>query len=349
MPTRVLLVGAGAIGAFFGSRLATVPQVLVSALCRSNYKAVHDNGFNVTSPQFGSYTFEPEHIFSSPDEARKIKDEKGLKWDYLLVATKALPDVNDGSVLLDGLVGDHTSIVLVQNGIGIEEPYRKRFPSTTVLSAVTNASCVQPRAGIIDHNRWTKISIGPFLPHLDIGGSGAKSSDEMANSRSSQLVEMLRSGGISDAETYDHASLQFVRWHKIAINAAMNPSSVLTGGAGNQEMSQDPELVMHAKGIMNEVLSAAPKIIGREIPWKELKLATPEQVLRSVGKNDTGSRPSMYWDWVEGRKMELEAILGNPIRIAREKGIEMPRIQSMYAMLSKAQEKRDQAAGKSKM
>jgi 2-dehydropantoate 2-reductase len=349
MPTRVLLVGAGAIGAFFGSRLATAPQVLVSALCRSNYKAVKANGFDVRSPQYGDYTFKPEYTFSSSEEAKMIKNEKGLTWDYLLVATKALPEVSDDSILLDGLVGEDTSIVLVQNGIGIEEPYRKRFPSTPLLSAVTIASCVQPKAGTIEHNRWTKISIGPFLPHLDTGGSGAKPSDDTANTRTSQLVEMLRSGGISDAETYDHAGLQFVRWHKIAINAAMNPSSVLTGGAGNQEMSQDPELARHAKGVMDEVLSAAPRIIGKEIPWKELKLATPEQVLRSVGKNNTGSRPSMYWDWVEGRKMELEAILGNPIRIARGEGIEMPRIQSMYAMLRKAQEKRDQAAGRSRL
>ena len=130
----------------------------------------------------------------------------------------------------------------------------------------------------------------------------------------------------------------------------MNPSSVLSGGAGNQELSLDPELAIHTKGIMNEVLSAAPKVVGKEVPWKELKLATPEQILRSISKNTTGSRPSMYWDWVEGRRMELEAILGNPIRIAREKGIEMPRVQSLYALLRKAQEKRDEElARKSKM
>ena len=157
MPTRVLLVGAGAIGAFFGSRLATVPQVLVSALCRSNYKAVRDSGFKVTSPQYGDYVFKPEYTFANPEEARQVIKEKDLTWDFLLVATKALPDVSDDSLLLEGLVGDDTSIVLVQNGLRIEEPYHKRFPSTTLLSAVTNASCVQPKAGVIDHNRCKNI------------------------------------------------------------------------------------------------------------------------------------------------------------------------------------------------
>ena len=349
MPTRILLVGAGAIGAFFGSRLATAPNVLVSALCRSNYKVVKANGFKVNSPKFGSYVLKPEYTFSSPDEARQTKREKKLNWDYLLVATKALPDVSDDSQLLDGLVDEETSIVLVQNGLGIEEPYRKRFPQTTILSAVTIASCVQPSPGIIEHNRWTRISAGPFLPHLDSGETGAGEADELARGRNARLVELLKIGGIDDAELYDHAALQFVRWHKIAINAAMNPSAVLSGGAGNRELALDPELALHAKGIMNEVLEAAPKVLGRDFPWEELKLATPEQVLRSVSRNTTGSRPSMWWDWVEGRRMELEAILGNPIRIAREKGIEMPRVQSLYALLRKAQEKRDAGRKESKI
>lgn len=341
MPTRVLLVGAGAIGAFFGSRLATVPQVLVSALCRSNYNAVKSNGFKITSPKYGNYTFKPDYTFSSPEDARKTKAAKGLKWDYLLVATKALPDVSDDSQLLEGLVDEVTNVVLVQNGIGIEEPYRKRFPRTNVLTAVTIASCVQPTSGNITHNRWTKISIGPYLPHLDAGGSGPQAGDSEANQKTKDLVELLKKGGIEDAELYSHANMQFIRWHKIAINAAMNPSAVLSGGAGNQELALDDELAIYTAGVMNEVFAAAPKIIGKDFPWKELKLPTAEQILRSVSRNDTGSRPSMYWDWIEGRRMELEVILGNPGRMARERGIEMPRVQSLYALLRKAQERRE--------
>lgn len=41
----------------------------------------------------------------------------------------------------------------------------------------------------------------------------------------------------------------------------------------------------------------------------------------------------MLLDWEAGRPMELEVILGNPVKIARAKGFEMPRLQSMYALL----------------
>ncbi|CAK4032392.1 2-dehydropantoate 2-reductase [Lecanosticta acicola] len=334
MPTRILIVGAGAIGAFYGSRLACASNTAVSALCRSNFQAVQANGFKVTSPKYGETTFRPEYVFSSPEDARRAN----VKWDYLVVSTKALPDVSDDSGLLDGLVGNGTSIVLVQNGLGVEEPYRRRFPKSPVLSAVTIASAAQPSHGVIQHNRWTRISIGPYLPHLDKGGSGAAEDDKAATDSNEKLVKLLQEVGISDAESYDHAGLQFVRWHKIAINAAMNPSSVLSGGCGNQEMSLDPELSRHLEGIMNEVLETAPKVLGKALPPK---LATAEQILKSTRRNSSGSKPSMWLDWEKGAKMELEVILGNPIRIARDKGFEMPRLQTMYALIKKAQEHRD--------
>lgn len=336
MPTRVLIVGAGAIGAFYGSRLATASNTAVSALCRSNFKAVKVDGFKVSSPKYGEQIFKPEYVFGSPEDARNAK----VKWDYLLVATKALPDVSDDSALLEGLVSPGTSIVLVQNGLGVEEPYQKRFPDASVLSAVTIASAAQPEHGIIQHNRWTRISIGPYLPHLDRGGSGAKDTDSKAIESNRTIVQLLQEAGIADAEDYDHAGLQFVRWHKIAINAAMNPSSVLSGGCGNQEMSLEPELSRHILGIMHEVLDTAPKVLGKPVPPK---LATAEKILESTKRNSSGSKPSMWGDWSKGAKMELEVILGNPIRIAREKGIEMPRLQTMYALIRAAQKNRDKA------
>ena len=166
-----------------------------------------------------------------------------------------------------------------------------------------------------------------------------------------QFVDLLKAGGLTDAELYDHANFQFVRWHKVAINSAMNSTAVLTGGAGNQEVAIDPDLAKHAKGVMDEVLVTASKVL--DMPLKptveELKLASPEQVLASVRKNTTGSRPSMWHDWEKGQKMELEVILGNPIRIAREYEIEMPRLQTMYALLKKAQERRDMEGQGSKL
>jgi 2-dehydropantoate 2-reductase len=340
MPVNILIVGAGAIGAFYASRLAVVSGTSVSVICRSNYKAVKAKGFQVTSPQYGEYTFTPAHTFANPEEARK----SGLQWDYIVVSTKALPDVSDDSTILEGLVSDKTAIVLIQNGLGVEEPYAKRFPHAAICSAVTIATCAQPQHGQIKHNRWTRINSGPYLPHLDTGGS--KDTDARFTERNDAFIALLKEGGIKDAEAYTHAKLQLVRWHKIAINASFNPSSVLTLCSPNASLASDPEVTIHLKGVMTEILETAPKILGQPMP-KEF--ATPDKILASTRKNTSGSRPSMAIDWDAGKKMEIEVILGNPIRIARERGFEMPRLQTLYAIVRMAQEVRDKRKEGSKL
>ena len=332
MPVEILIVGAGAIGAFYASRLAPAPSTSVSVICRSNYKAVKANGFQITSPQYGDYTFIPAQTFANADEAR----QSAIKWDFIVVSTKALPDVSDDSAILQGLVNEHTAIVLIQNGLGVEDPYLKRFPHAAICSAVTIAACAQPVHGQIKHNRWTRISSGPYLPHLDTGA--AKDSDARITERNNAFVALLKEGGIKDAEAYSHAKLQLVRWHKIAINASMNPSSVLTLCSTNHAMASDPEFQHHLKDVMTEILETAPKVLGQPVP-KEF--ATPDQIIRSTQRNTSGSKPSMAIDWESGKRMEIEVILGNPIRIARERGFEMPRLQTLYALVRMAQEVRD--------
>jgi 2-dehydropantoate 2-reductase len=339
MPIHILIVGAGAVGAFYASRLALVPSTQVSVICRSNYSAVHSNGFSVSSPKYGSYTFTPHHTFANPRQAIDSK----IRWDYLVVSTKALPDMSDDSQILEGLVGRGTAIVLVQNGLGVEEPYLKRFPSAIILSAVTIVSAAQTSPGVIKHNRWTRISVGPYLPgSTSSTGNNEKEREAIESNR--RFVQLLKDGEIKDAEEYSHSKLQMVRWHKIAINASMNPSAVLSNGSTNNTMSRDPELYIHLKGVMDEILTTAPKVLGTPLP-KEF--ATSEAILKSTQKNTSGSKPSMLLDWEQGKQMELEVILGNPIWIAREKGLEMPRLQTLYALLRKAQENRDQAKIKS--
>jgi 2-dehydropantoate 2-reductase len=336
MAIHILIVGAGAVGAFYGSRLAVAPNTKVSVVCRSNYKAVSESGFSVTSPKYGSYTFTPYRTFANSEEAIDSK----IIWSYVLVSTKALPDVSDDSTILTGLLKEKfTTVVLVQNGVGVEELYASRFPNATILSAVTIVSAAQTEPGIIKHNRWTRISVGPYLPGTT-EKTEATESDQQANKSNETFVDLLQAGGIADADAYSHSRIQMVRWHKIAINASMNPSAVLSAGTTNQAMSSDPELYRHLKGVMEEVLSTAPKILGTALPPE---FATPDAILTSTKKNNSGSKPSVLLDWEQGKKMELEVILGNPIRIAREHGLEMPRLQSLYALLRMAQQNRDAA------
>ncbi|KAG8986145.1 hypothetical protein FRB93_005488 [Tulasnella sp. JGI-2019a] len=343
---RILIVGAGAIGCFYGSRLHNPSQnVYVSLVCRSNFKAISSaKGVQMQTHSFGDYFFEPEFIFPSIDAAGSEKD---VKWDYVLVATKALPDVSDDSSRLESLrnglegQGRGWCLVLVQNGVGVEDPYRKRFgEGLKILTAVTVANAEQIRDGVVKQNRWTRISLGPYTDGLGNGlaaaGAGKKLSDD--------FIQLLTQGGIRDAEGHTEREMQTLRWHKIAINAAMNPSSVLSNGAPNADMASDLELRAHLRECMYEVFRAAEVVLGMKpgsFPPKGM--ATPEAILTSTQRN-AGGRPSMLGDWERGSQMELEVILGNPIRAAKAKGADMPRLQTMYALLKMAQKRRDEAS-----
>lgn len=263
----------------------------------------------------------------------------------MVVTTKALPDIVDDSATIAPVVRDSKScIVLIQNGFGVEVPHRARFSRNPIVSGVTVISAELISPGTVRQNRWTRVSFGPYSDGLG-SAPGAQDLLRRGSECVDELVRILTDHGkLRDAESYDEVGLQTVRWHKICINAAFNPSSILSGGMGNADMVLDAELREHIKGCMLEVFAAAPAVLGRPLPDK---LAKPEQILASTERNK-GSKPSMLLDWESGKPLELEVILGNPVRIARARGYEMSRLHTLYALLRSAQSKRNDEKMKEK-
>lgn len=96
-----LAVGTGAVGAFYGSRLH-VGGAKVSLVCRSNYKAIASAGLvRMRTRDFGDYDFRPHAVF---DSVRSASAPGTPTWDYVVVTTKALPDISDDSDLITPLV-----------------------------------------------------------------------------------------------------------------------------------------------------------------------------------------------------------------------------------------------------
>ncbi|GME31440.1 6-phosphogluconate dehydrogenase [Neofusicoccum parvum] len=328
-PINILFVGAGAVGCFYASRLHHPSHnIHVSLVCRSNYPTIARSGVTLETRNFGTYTFTPAAAHPSIAAAAAATPPGG--WDHVVVTTKALPDITDDSATIAPLVtAGRTAITLIQNGVGIEAAHRARFPANAIVSAVTVISAEQLRHGLVRQNRWTRISLGAYTDGLGGGGGGGELA-ERCDAAVRDLARWLNElGGLRDAEPHSELALQQVRWHKLCINAAMNPSAVLCGGRGNADMVADPELRAHLKGIMDEIFAAAPRILGKPFPEE---LASPERILASTERNK-GGKPSMLLDWERGSPLEVEVILGLPIRIARERGVELVRLQTVYALL----------------
>lgn len=135
MTPSILVVGAGAVGAFYASRFDR-QSAHVALVCRSNYDAVKRDGFSMKTHSFGDYTFSPDAVYASVDEARD------QPWDYVVVATKALNLTTDAASFIAPVVSERTTIVLIQNGLDVEAPYRERFPDAPIVSAITDRKSV---------------------------------------------------------------------------------------------------------------------------------------------------------------------------------------------------------------
>ncbi|KAI1327420.1 2-dehydropantoate 2-reductase [Xylariaceae sp. FL0255] len=371
---HILFVGAGAVGCFYASRLHHPSQHIYTSLtARSNYVAIAKSGVSLHTRSFGDYNFRPYAVFPSVDAAVPNSPSSAGQnggqppppssgWDCIIMTTKALPDRTDDAAMIAPLVSAKTCIVLIQNGVGVEEPYRKHFPQNPIVSAVTIVSAEQISQGVIRQNRWTRISLGPYNhglgakggkqpPAIYAAGGGDNNSDSELVRRGHECMAKLARwwtdlGGIRDVETHTEMELQTIRWHKLCINAAFNPTAVLSGGRGNADQLTDPELREHIVGIMNEIWNAAPQVLGQ--PFNHESVATPDRIVRSNERN-SGAKPSMLLDWEAGRPMELEVILGNPVRIARACGVEMPKLQTLYALLRSMQKTREERAAKEKL
>jgi 2-dehydropantoate 2-reductase len=207
--------------------------------------------------------------------------------------------------------------VLAQNGIGIEAEYAVAYPNNTIISGVVYLPTTQVEPGIIEH--------GTPLERFEIGTYPASSGVD-AKAKADQLAELFAKG---DGTCIPHDDIQAQRWYKLALNAAFNPVTALT-------LCDDANLIRSSEGalemlkdIMREV-GATAKAYGYE-NIDETSIA--EQMVRHEERLITGGKePSMLVDVRHERAVEVEAILGNVVRMAKIKKVEVPLLSMLYVL-----------------
>lgn len=121
--------------------------------------------------------------------------------------------------------------------------------------------------------------------------------------------------------------IQFDRWKKLLWNASFNPISVVEGELDTKQILDDPRLKSLVRNVMFEVKTLA-KTQGYEISEELI-----EQTIDSTAARSVPSITSMLLDFKARRKMEIEAILGNSLRFASEKNVDLPLMQNLYQKL----------------
>lgn len=302
---KVLIVGAGSVGVYFGGRLAQTGAE-VSVVVRSDYDAVRERGYDVTSVA-GDFHFSPHLVLKSSRDYPDVAD-------YVMLTTKVLPTVDRVALLRPAIRSPRTAIVLIQNGIDIEEEIHAAFPENELLSTVAYIGASRPAPGKVLHQGSAVLQMGVYPRGI-----------------SPALERLARAFAETKVKFECIEDIVFTRWNKLLWNLPYNPGSVLAGGADTSRMSRRDELEKLCADLMSEVIAVA-NAVGVKLTED---LAAKQ---REFTRNFPPYKTSMLQDFEAGRTLEVEAILGNTLRLAEKHGVPVPKIECCYALLKSVDE-----------
>lgn len=315
MPPKVLVHGSGAIGTIY-IYLLLQAGCSVTAVCRSNYSAAKANGFTIDSDKYGQGIKIHPEVVRTPEEAASQGP-----FDFIIVSTKVLPGQKPSTpdVIKPAVTEGKTAIVLIQNGIAIENEYAAAFPGSPLLSCVVYLPTTQVSPGHIHMGGIELLQIGTF--------PAAQELSSQAKQAAEQLQSTLASGG-GNAE--HHGDIQAQRWSKLLINASWNPICALSLSRDVAFLASSAMAEKLVTDVMDEVVAVA-QAKGYSNVTSEMARGQLQRALERKGTK--GIEPSMLVDVLNGRRMEVEVILGNPIKVAKEVGVDVPRMETLYALL----------------
>ena len=287
--------------------LSTVAST--TAVCRSNYNAVKKDGFIINSAIFG------QGIHFKPDVARDCveADAKATQpYDYIIVCAKAIPGTVP-KLIAPAVTPGHTAIVLIQNGVGIEDEYAEAYPNNPIISTVVYLPTTQRPAGVIKHGEVEKLHVGAYPSSAPVVHAKA-------------FTELVTSAG---GTAIFHEDIQTQRWLKLFVNASWNPICALT-------LSKDADVLTASKEAAGVLLDVMLEI--RDVAAAHGREFTRGEVVTQLGRaqarvpTNAGIEPSMLQDVQQGRRIEVEAIVGNPMRMGKEKGVKCVRLEMLYVL-----------------
>jgi 2-dehydropantoate 2-reductase len=312
---RILVFGSGSVGVLYSFLLHKAGAHIV-CVCRSNYHVAQLHGFTIKSTIFGQHSFKPT-IVSSVEEAVCL-DSKSF--DFVLVCTKAIPE-NQASVvtaLLPAMTSEMTSLVIIQNGLGVEKTFAKHAFPGAIISGVTYSPTSQIEPGVYSHTETQRLSIGcyPAAEHQKHTGT------------LTSLSALLEAGGSTVTICED---IQVERWKKLIGNTTWNPICALSRCRDLEFLSASSLATEFVRKAMKEVVAVAAASGYAAIITEE---AVEAQLLRSAARKLPGVEPSMMADMRLENKLEVEAIIGEVVSSANALGVDTPRLETMYVLLS---------------
>lgn len=297
---RIAIVGAGAVGSYYGARLAQAGED-VHFLMRSDYLQVKEHGMEVRSVA-GDFHLNEVQCAQSSVEIGPV--------DLVIVAWKATSNHLAKSVI-EPLLGSETTILTLQNGLGNCELLAALFGAERVMGGLCFVCINRLSQGLVSHTASGLIRIGEFV--------GAKSE---------RLEKIEKAFSCANFPCEAVESLEKALWMKLVWNVPFNGLAIAEGGVDTEVLLKERGLEPKVRAIMDEVIAVAAAL-GHEIPQSFIDLQI--KITWPMG----AYRPSSMIDYVEGRPVEYEAIWQKPLEVAHRVRVAVPEMESLAQRIHK--------------
>jgi len=324
---RIAIVGAGAIGAFMGARLALAGEDVTLVARGAHLDAMQRDGLTLLS---SGPDGEEVSEHASP---RSVATPREAGPQEVVILTVKAHQLTDIAPQLEPLYGPATSVVTAQNGVpwwyfhGVEGPLAEtRLPSVDpggiiwdsitperVIGSIVYPATELAGPGIVRHVSGDRFSLG-----------------ELDGSRSPRVRQLSRAMIAAGLRTSVRRRLRNELWVKLWGNVAFNPISVLTGST-LAAICTHPGTRALARTAMLEAEAVAHAL------GEQFKIDVDQRIegAAAVGEHKT----SMLQDYERGRQLEIGAIVAAVVEVAGLVGVPTPTIEALYALTSLADER----------
>ncbi|KAJ3737407.1 ketopantoate reductase PanE/ApbA-domain-containing protein [Lentinula guzmanii] len=353
---EILVVGTGAVGTIYAYSLHQSDKVRLTVVARGNYELVQEHGMYIKSRRFGNVeAWKPDRVVNS------ISSAADRQYSHVILATKCVPEVIKTSEILKPLLSapysdrfEQPVYVLLQNGLNIEVDLYRAIKSlgTPNEPRIINAG-VYVFANLISAN---VVEHGPFA-RLDIGIYRPDDYKTMVNSPvEQQTLEQLK-GLFHVCALYIniYPEIQRRKFAKNMLNIAYAACACLTRCSLTSLFRPPPTNIayepylepatadrvnLYTKKWIEDILNECI-CLGRAMGFPDSEDGLPSSIVESSMKNseknysgpESNHNPSTLLDIEKGAPIEVEVIWGEAVRLAKERNVEVPRIEMAYAML----------------
>jgi 2-dehydropantoate 2-reductase len=296
---RILVVGAGGVGGFFGARLARAGESVVVLARGEHLAAIRAHGLRVRSTLEGEFVVKVEAV----DSVAALTPV-----DVVLFCVKSF-DTEEAAAAIRPVVGPDTGVVSLQNGVDNEERIDAVLGAGHALGGAAYVFATIERPGVIAHRFAGRIVFGEL--------------DAAPRPRAQALRDALARAGVP-VEISPH--IRRVLWEKyLFISAQAGMTAVTRAPTG--VLREIPECWRMYRLIVEE-LAALARAAGVALPADAI-----DSVMKAAGALAPDTTSSLHHDLVNGRRLELEALHGHAVRLGERLGVPVPTVFAVYAAL----------------